>query len=678
MKRYEVYKQFQEFVQKKDDRDMDAICASNGEFQLQAQQLFLREYMKAYPEWRRLVLYHEIGSGKTCTAITMAEEYLATHPGHKVKVILPARLKTNFIDELISPCGMEAYISREDLARLVSPKTTTKVKTQIKKKFMTALNKRYDIMSFEKFKITGMKRKHDLFAWVEEFTQDSMIIVDEVHNLLSSTYDNKRASEILSDGQVERSFKGMNTIMFKLLTTHAHTSCKIVMLTATPIFDNIAQMRELVMAVNPTMKGLSFDTTIKDVIEHLRGKVSYFPGTSVNAYPMVDYITHDIVMSETQDDLIYQVLEEDVDKTDEFKEEFMAVQRQVSIACYKRRKSVSKNIKAVIENIPEYCPKIEKLLEVINNNPGKHVVYSNFVQSGLRVVEAVLKKAGWRSWNDAEGAAKHKVYALWDGSVKDADKQMIKSIVNARDNIFGEKIRVILGSPSVKEGVSFKHIQHIHLLDPVWNQSAKTQVEGRAIRYCSHVDIDPVRHAPLKRQVMVNIYKLMPRPDGLVKRTCDQTIYEEIIERKKRLISAGERALKKVAIDHYLFRNMYADKKHNTPKSADSHIDLGPDGDIYLFKKNNDRKRNTCPKKRRPDKVSGVCPSGMIKKQNKQGDDCCYVERKGRPTKTPSDPALSKCAKPRRPVDGACPEGFYLKDNKHGVPCCFKKRAKKT
>jgi hypothetical protein len=121
---------------------------------------------------------------------------------------------------------------------------------------------------------------------------------------------------------------------------------------------------------------------------------------------------------------------------------------------------------------------------------------------------------------------------------------------------------------------------------------------------------------------------------------------------------------------------MYADDKHNSPKSADSHIELGDDGEIYLFKKNRNKDTNTCPKKRRPD-VTGLCPSGMIKKKNNHGHDCCYIERKGRPMKS-EDPALSKCAKPRRPVDGACPEGFYLKNNKHGVPCCFKKRAKKT
>lgn len=42
-KRYDVYKNFKEYVQNKDVRSMDDICAQGDtEFKLQAQQLFLR------------------------------------------------------------------------------------------------------------------------------------------------------------------------------------------------------------------------------------------------------------------------------------------------------------------------------------------------------------------------------------------------------------------------------------------------------------------------------------------------------------------------------------------------------------------------------------------------------------------------------------------------------------
>ena len=190
-KRTSVYHDFKNYVQHKDKRTMDEICLTGSNFTLQAQQEFLRAYMQKYPQWRQLLLYHQIGSGKTCTSITMAEEWLSNYgslPGAKVKVILPARLKTNFLDELISPCGMEHYISTVDFIAYNSSTTPKARKNAIRKSFMASINNKYDIMSFERFKSIALKHKTRLREWIEEFTHNSLIIVDEVHNLLSSSY----------------------------------------------------------------------------------------------------------------------------------------------------------------------------------------------------------------------------------------------------------------------------------------------------------------------------------------------------------------------------------------------------------------------------------------------------------------------------------------------------------
>ena len=47
---------------------------------------------------------------------------------------------------------------------------------------------------------------------------------------------------------------------------------------------------------------------------------------------------------------------------------------------------------------------------------------------------------------------------------KDIDKIKVKKVLNSKENMSGELIRVILGSPSIKEGISFNHIQHLHQL----------------------------------------------------------------------------------------------------------------------------------------------------------------------------------------------------------------------
>jgi hypothetical protein len=50
----------------------------------------------------------------------------------------------------------------------------------------------------------------------------------------------------------------------------------------------------------------------------------------------------------------------------------------------------------------------------------------------------------------------------------------------------GSDIKVIVSSPIVSEGVDFRFVRQIHVLDPWWNMSRTEQVIGRGLRTCSH------------------------------------------------------------------------------------------------------------------------------------------------------------------------------------------------
>jgi hypothetical protein len=676
--RRQVYKEFAEFKQAKDTRTMDEICNSGGEFKLQVQQKFLVEYMRKNPDWKSIMLYHEIGAGKSCSSISMAEEFLRTNPGSRVTVILPARLRTNYFDELISPCGMEAYISPEQFKAYHNPNTPQATKRKIRKEFMTAIELNYDVLSFEQFK--NLTKDFDsLKEWADYMTRDRMVIIDEVHNLLNNTYKREVLHQTLAEHKLPKGAKGANTLLFRYMTANAAPGCKMVIMTATPIFDNVGQMRELVGALVPE-KDSSGITKLSEAIEALRGRVSYFPGTSPNAYPSVDFMTHQIELSKTQDILTSEVKEKD--EEDEDKEAFMALQRQISLACLPHMERVSENSARVISNLQEYAPKILELKKMLEY-PGKHVIFSNFIKSGLHIIKAALEKEGWVDFLSGDQAKRpdkaYKVYAFWDGSVKDAQKQLIKSVVNSKENVDGRLIKVILGSPSIKEGVSFKHVQHLHMMDPVWNQSSKAQVEGRAIRFCSHVDIDETRDAPLKRAVKIHIYKSVARkPRGLVSETCDMVIYDTVIPQKFRAVSVAEDALRRVAIDYHLFRRMYKDAVESSPSPTSANIEpesaIRLKQDLALKKKRISKMTNTCPKKRRP--VLGVCPDNFESKTNKQGFQCCYkMSMKAAAKKAV---AVAGCPAGRSPdVEGKCADGFYIRKNKKGVDCCFKKRVSK-
>lgn len=115
-----------------------------------------------------------------------------------------------------------------------------------------------------------------------------------------------------------------------------------------------------------------------------------------------------------------------------------------------------------------------------------------------------------------------------------------------KDNIKGGKIKIVLGSPAIKEGVSFKNIRQVHIMEPYWNLARLAQVIGRASRFCSHKDLPEE-----KRLVRVYIYIAVHEN---IKETVDQYIMK-LAHQKSKLVNEFETALKEIAIDCSLFKN---------------------------------------------------------------------------------------------------------------------------
>jgi hypothetical protein len=93
-----------------DAEDADAdLCAGVGASnirELLPHQKVVRDYLLAETPYRGLLLYHGLGSGKTCSSIAVAESLLSTK---KVIVMLPASLEDNYREEL-RKCGDPLYM----------------------------------------------------------------------------------------------------------------------------------------------------------------------------------------------------------------------------------------------------------------------------------------------------------------------------------------------------------------------------------------------------------------------------------------------------------------------------------------------------------------------------------------------------------------------------------------
>ena len=99
-----LFKPYKEEIQKNEstlscDRPLDS------KFTLLTHQKIVRDYLNLYTPYRGLILYHGLGSGKTCSSIAIAE---GMKSDKQVIVMTPASLRMNYLQELKN-CGDTMY-----------------------------------------------------------------------------------------------------------------------------------------------------------------------------------------------------------------------------------------------------------------------------------------------------------------------------------------------------------------------------------------------------------------------------------------------------------------------------------------------------------------------------------------------------------------------------------------
>lgn len=122
----------------------------------------------------------------------------------------------------------------------------------------------------------------------------------------------------------------------------------------------------------------------------------------------------------------------------------------------------------------EQSPKLQKAFELLQaklqDQRAKGLIFSNFIDAGLKPYAAALEKA--------------KIpYGLFHGGLSDRERQRLVDEYNK------DKLRVALIAPAGTEGLSFKGTQLIQLLDPYWNPIRGQQSIGRGLRYGSHAHL---------------------------------------------------------------------------------------------------------------------------------------------------------------------------------------------
>ncbi|AFX92614.1 hypothetical protein CE11_00588 [Megavirus courdo11] len=230
----------------------------------------------------------------------------------------------------------------------------------------------------------------------------------------------------------------------------------------------------------------------------------------------------------------------------------------------------------LVTEMYQSSPKMTAIVFMSYISPGKVMIYTNYVvMEGIDVMKIYLRMAGY---NDFTISKENLGYCEYHGRIDPTDRVKIKNMFNDKNNVYGNKCKIIMLSPSATEGIQLLNIRQEHIMEPYWTEVRIQQVMGRGIRQCSHRDL------PMSERV-VNIYRykvIKPAqldPDDTVRITTDQHI-EDQAKAKANLIESFLGAMKEVAIDCELFKehNMMSQSYYcfQFPENAVMGKNIGP------------------------------------------------------------------------------------------------------
>ena len=537
-----IYKQYRIKPKKQSMKD---ICYPT-KFTYQNPQLFVSQFIHPQTPYKNLLIYHKIGAGKTCAGVKICEEWKHKK---KIMVVVPAALVGNFYKELRSLCTGDEYISNKDRKRLAELNPDKDEYKSIIGNSTKKINKYYTILSYHKFVNLAVEKQINL--------KNTLLLIDEVQNIVSEC--------------------GTFYTTFMKAIHSAPADLRIVLLSATPIFDKPMELgltMNLLRLETEFPTGTKFndmfiktkkkqDKTIYELknVNKLRNKlngcISYYKGAPDYVFPKKNLKLVKCVMSRFQYEAYRTVMEQegfgrfgDSDILD-LPNNFLIGPRIISNVAFPNKGidldgfDSFKGKALDYDMLKIYSIKFYKIMKKIKSCKGTVFIYSNFLQFGG--IKSFIKVLEYHKYKNFKEHGKGKLrFAIWSGDESHEKKELIKDFFNKKENVDGSMLKILLGSPSIKEGVSLLRVQQVHILEPYWNMSRMDQIIGRAIRFCSHKDV-----AAAEREVKVYIYMAV----GL--KADEITVDKHILDlafKKKELTDQFDDLLKETAIDKHLFQ----------------------------------------------------------------------------------------------------------------------------
>lgn len=252
-------------IEKQEASGIDLCNIGNQEFELTPVQRFVSRLLNPSTPYHSALLYHGVGVGKTCAAITIAEAYLEQYPREQVIIVAPPNIQPEFernifraenlvlgkgFEEGVTPiantangCTGNTYLK---LTGTLFEQDRKYIETEIKR----LIKKRYSLMGYQKFaetieRITAKKASADeTNRQINERFGGKVIIIDEAHNLRDNPDEKEEDSLDAPGGRIEvsdsQAGKRLTPFLKRLLMSAEGIT--LVLLTGTPMYNEYTEI----------------------------------------------------------------------------------------------------------------------------------------------------------------------------------------------------------------------------------------------------------------------------------------------------------------------------------------------------------------------------------------------------------------------------------------------------
>ena len=247
-----------------DIRDIEAFSnylCENPIFELMPHQLFVRNFISRNTPYNSILLYHGLGSGKTCSAIGIAEEIREyakqTGSSQRIMVVASSNVQDNFRLQLFDERNLKLENGNWTIKSCIGNKLLKEInptgekglkEEDIISQANTIINSNYAFMGYLQLanyiiehvlvptssSYTASQKRELEIQNIKKFFNNRLIIIDEVHNI---HLNNPKTNE--------------NKIAKLLLTVAKYAeNMKLVLLSATPVYNSVKEIIWLTNLMN--------------------------------------------------------------------------------------------------------------------------------------------------------------------------------------------------------------------------------------------------------------------------------------------------------------------------------------------------------------------------------------------------------------------------------------------